>query len=84
MLDEPTSSLDAEGQTAVTNAVVACRGNESSAGRALLLIARRAKTLQVADVVLVIKNGEIVESGGFQELSKKKDSELCALMPEIV
>lgn len=84
VLDEPTSSLDAEGQTAVTDAVLACRGSDKSRGRALLLITHRAKTLQVADNVLVIKNGEIVESGNYQTLSKKKNSELCALMPDLL
>jgi len=84
VLDEPTSSLDAEGQTAVTDAVLACRGTDKSPGRALLLITHRAKTLQVADQVMVIKNGEIVETGNYQTLSKKKDSELCALMPDLL
>jgi ABC-type multidrug transport system fused ATPase/permease subunit len=84
VLDEPTASLDAEGQTAVTDAVLACRGNDKSKGRALLLITHRAKTLEVADNVLVIKNGEIVESGTYQTLSKKKDSELISLMPDLL
>ena len=84
VLDEPSASLDAEGQTAVTDAVLACRGNDKSPGRALLLITHRAKTLEVADNVLVIKNGEIVESGTYQTLSKKKDSELMSLMPDLL
>jgi ABC-type multidrug transport system fused ATPase/permease subunit len=84
VLDEPTSSLDAEGQSAVADAVLACRGNDKSPGRALLLITHRAKSLQVANIVLVIHDGEIVERGDFQELSKKKDSQLCALMPDLV
>jgi ABC-type multidrug transport system fused ATPase/permease subunit len=84
VLDEPTSSLDAEGQTAVTDAVLACRGSDKSSSRALLLITHRLKTLEVADQVLVMKNGQIVETGSFQALSKKKDSELCALMPDLL
>jgi len=84
VLDEPTASLDAEGQTAVTDAVLACRGNDKSKGRALLLITHRAKTLEVADIVLVIKNGEIVESGTYQTVSTKKDSELISLMPDLL
>lgn len=84
VLDEPTSSLDAEGQSAVADAVLACRGNDKSPGRALLLITHRANSLQVADIILVIKNGEVIERGGFRELSEKKDSELCALMPDLL
>lgn len=84
VLDEPTSSLDAEGQTAVSDAILACRGSDKSASRALLLITHRAKTLEVADEVVVLKNGEIVETGDFQSLTKKKDSELRALMPDLL
>jgi ABC-type multidrug transport system fused ATPase/permease subunit len=84
VLDEPTSSLDAEGQSAVADAVLACRGNDKSPGRALLLITHRANSLLVADIILVIKNGEVIERGGFRELSEKKDSELCALMPDLL
>ena len=84
VLDEPTSSLDAEGHSAVTDAVLACRGSDKSPGRALLLITHRATSLHVADIILVINNGEIIERGGFQQLSKKRDSELCTLMPDLL
>lgn len=81
VLDEPTSAMDFEGETAVADAVKACR---SSPGRALLLITHRVKTLQLADEVIVLKDGSIAEQGTFQNLKKNKDSALCELMPDLL
>jgi ABC-type multidrug transport system fused ATPase/permease subunit len=81
VLDEPTSALDHEGETAVADAVKACRG---SPGRALLLITHRAKSLELADEVIVLKEGCVVEKGSFEDLRKKKDSALCELMPDLL
>ncbi|KAI2512252.1 hypothetical protein MHU86_2128 [Fragilaria crotonensis] len=81
VLDEPTSALDHEGETAVADAVEACRG---SPGRALLLITHRAKSLELADEVIVLKDGCVVEKGAFQDLRKKKNSALCELMPDLL
>ena len=80
VLDEPTSALDSEGESAVEDTVRACRG---SPGRALLLITHRAKSLALADTIIVLENGEIVETGSFKQLSSKKGSKLCTLMPDL-
>ena len=79
-LDEPTSALDAEGENAVTDAVQACRDQS----RGLLLITHRASTLQIADLIVVLKDGNIVEQGTYAELSENKESELCNLMSELL
>mmetsp|Transcript_9088 Transcript_9088/g.13183 ORF Transcript_9088/g.13183 Transcript_9088/m.13183 type:complete len:511 (+) Transcript_9088:607-2139(+) len=80
ILDEPTSQLDAEGEGAVEDAVKLCR----EAGRSLLLVTHRRKTLQMADEVCVLQGGMVVESGRFEELSVKKGSELQNLMPNFL
>lgn len=80
VLDEPTSSLDAEGETAVADAVEACRKQK----RGLLLITHRAKTLEHCDEVVVLQDGEIIERGEYQNLKSKKDSALCSLMPDLL
>mmetsp|Transcript_33170 Transcript_33170/g.72745 ORF Transcript_33170/g.72745 Transcript_33170/m.72745 type:complete len:676 (-) Transcript_33170:219-2246(-) len=80
VLDEPSSSLDAEGETAVADAVAACRKQK----RGLLIITHRAKTLELADEVLVLKEGEIVERGTYGALKTTKTSELCNLMPDLL
>jgi ABC-type multidrug transport system fused ATPase/permease subunit len=81
VLDEPTSAMDFEGETAVKDAVEACRG---SPGRGLLLITHRTKSLELADEVIVLKDGVVVEQGTFQELKDNKESELCELMPDLL
>jgi ABC-type multidrug transport system fused ATPase/permease subunit len=81
VLDEPTSAMDAEGETAVSDAVEACRGTP---GRALLLITHRQKTLELSDEVVVLRDGEIVERGSFNQLKSKRNSELCLLMPDLL
>ena len=80
VLDEPTSALDHSGETAVADAVEACRFQN----RALLLITHRTKSLALADVIVVLKEGKVVEIGTFDDLTANKDSEFCALMPDFV
>jgi len=80
ILDEPNASMDNEGETALNDALQACR----SANRGLLIITHRAKTLEIADRVLVLKQGRVVEEGTLNELLQKGSSgELVTLMPDL-
>ena len=83
ILDEPSSALDAEGEIAVTDAVHACRDGDNGRSMGLLLITHRASTLQIADLIIVLKDGEVVEQGSYDELSADKESALCELMSEL-
>jgi len=84
ILDEPNSSMDAEGENAVSDVVNVCRdGNADGVKRGLLLISHRVSSLQLADKIVVLKDGEIVETGSYDELSKNNNSELCQLMPDL-
>ena len=83
ILDEPSSALDAEGESAVTDAVHACRDGDNGRSMGLLLITHRASTLQIADLIIVLKDGEVVEQGSYDELSADKESALCELMSEL-
>jgi ABC-type multidrug transport system fused ATPase/permease subunit len=83
ILDEPNSALDAEGESAVKDAVHVCRDGEGGQPVGLLLITHKHQTLQVADLIVVLKDGEIVETGTYSELSKQKGSALCELMSEL-
>lgn len=74
--------MDSEGEGAVTDAVRACRNGGNGSSRGLLLITHRASSLQSADWIVVLKEGEVVEQGTF-ELTDNKDSELCGLMSEL-
>lgn len=85
ILDEPNSSMDAEGDTAVSDAVRNCRtgdGNKNKK-RGLLLITHRMTTLELADVIVVLKDGEIIERGKYTDLVANKNSALCNLMPDL-
>lgn len=85
ILDEASAAMDNEGENAVADAVLACKGQGgSSTGRALLLITHRPKSLEVADIVVVLQDGKVVETGSLKELKKNRTSALCSLMPDLL
>jgi ATP-binding cassette subfamily C protein len=63
VMDEATSSLDAESEDEIQRALKAMRGKVT-----VILIAHRLNTIQHADKVLFIESGKLVDSGKFQEL----------------
>lgn len=63
VLDEPTSSIDAEAEADIFG-----RLQEIAAGATTLLIAHRFSTVRMADRILVIKHGQIIEDGTHQHL----------------
>ncbi|MFI9112870.1 ABC transporter ATP-binding protein [Streptomyces venezuelae] len=63
ILDEATSSLDVPGERAVQRAM-----DTVLAGRTAVVIAHRLSTVEVADRVLVMESGQIVEDGTPSEL----------------
>ena len=67
ILDEATSSIDT-----MTEKLVQRGMDELMRGRTSFVIAHRLQTVQDADVILVIENGEIIERGKHDELLKRK------------
>jgi len=67
ILDEATSSLDAKSEKLVQDAL-----EELMKDRLVIIIAHRFSTIQNADNIIVIDNGEIVDYGNPQKLAKKK------------
>lgn len=63
ILDEPTSSVDVE-----TEALIMEGLTRLTAGRTTFIIAHRLSTVRQADLILVLRGGEIVEQGSFAEL----------------
>ena len=63
ILDEPTSSVDAETEAAIMEGL-----NRLMVGRTTFIIAHRLSTVREADKILVLRSGEIVEQGSFDEL----------------
>ena len=63
ILDEATSNLDTESETAVQKAL-----ENAVRGRTAVIIAHRLSTIRNADHILVINEGTVVEEGSHQEL----------------
>jgi len=63
VLDEPTSSIDAESEAEIFG-----RLQQIAAGATTLLIAHRFSTVRMADRIIVIKQGKIIEDGTHEAL----------------
>jgi len=68
ILDEATSSLDAESEYLVQEAL-----DELMKGRTTIIIAHRLATIRKADRIYVLSDGEIVEQGNHMDLLNRED-----------
>lgn len=66
ILDEATSSVDTRTETLISSAM-----DNLTQGRTSFVIAHRLSTIKNADIILVMQNGDIVESGNHQDLLAK-------------
>ena len=66
ILDEATSALDTESEHYIQAALSQVLKN-----RTTIVVAHRLSTIENADVIIVLANGQIVEHGGHKELLKK-------------
>ena len=67
ILDEATSSIDTMTEARVTKAF-----ETLMQGRTSFIVAHRLSTIKSADIILVMKDGTIIESGNHAELLKKR------------
>lgn len=66
ILDEATSSVDTRTERHVQEAM-----DKLTHGRTSFVIAHRLSTIKNADMILVMRDGDIVESGSHEELLEK-------------
>lgn len=69
LLDEATASLDVENESKVQGAL-----SRLLAGKTVLVIAHRMRTVEAADRIIVLADGKVVENGSPSELLAKEDS----------
>lgn len=67
ILDEATSSIDTRTEIKIQKAFASMME-----GRTSFIVAHRLSTIQNADVILVMKDGHIIEQGNHEELLEKK------------
>ena len=66
ILDEATSSIDTRTEVKIQEAF-----SNMMQGRTSFIVAHRLSTIREADVILFMKDGNIVEQGSHEELMKK-------------
>ena len=67
ILDEATSNIDTRSEKLITDAFDKIMEEKTS-----IVIAHRLSTIEGADVILVMKDGAIVETGNHKELMSKQ------------
>ncbi len=66
ILDEATSSIDTRTEIRIQQAF-----GEMMRGRTSFIVAHRLSTIREADVILVMKDGTVIEQGNHEELLAK-------------
>jgi ATP-binding cassette subfamily C protein len=74
ILDEATSSLDFDNEKRILDAIEQLKGRAT-----VLLIAHRVSAIQRADMIYVIENGSVAESGDWQSLSSRPSHRVGSL-----
>lgn len=75
LLDEATSALDSESEQIVQDALYL-----ASVGRTTIVIAHRLSTIRNSDVIAVVQDGQVMETGSHDDLLCKDNSLYCSLI----
>ena len=68
LLDEPTANLDAEAEFALFEAIARSTRRARARGAVTVLVSHRFSTVRMADLIVVVDGGKVVESGSHEEL----------------
>lgn len=74
ILDEATSNLDSENELRIQRAIAGLRGQMT-----ILVISHRLSTIRDADVIYVVEQGRVAESGTWDELAAEGNGRFQAL-----
>jgi ATP-binding cassette subfamily B protein len=72
LLDEPTANLDAEAEFALFETIARSTERARRLGAITLLVSHRFSTVRMADLILVVDGGKIVEVGAHHELMARR------------
>ncbi|KAK6132920.1 hypothetical protein DH2020_033304 [Rehmannia glutinosa] len=75
LLDEATSALDTESEQIVQKAI-----DQASKGRTAIVIAHRLSTIKMANLIIVLNSGRVVESGSHNELMQMNGGEYTKMV----
>ncbi|MNP23610.1 Heterocyst differentiation ATP-binding protein HepA [compost metagenome] len=75
VLDEATSALDSENEQLVQKALEGLKGKMM-----IIVIAHRLSTIRNADQVIVMDQGEVIQQGGYQQLSQETKGKFRQLL----
>ncbi|XP_024928239.2 ABC transporter B family member 15 isoform X1 [Ziziphus jujuba] len=75
LLDEATSALDSESERVVQEAL-----DKAAVGRTTIIIAHRLSTIRNADVIIVVQNGQVMETGSHDDLIERQDGLYTSLV----
>ena len=68
LLDEPTANLDAEAEFALFETIARATRRARSRGTVTMLVSHRFSTVRMADIIVVIDGGQVLEVGSHDEL----------------
>jgi ATP-binding cassette subfamily C protein len=66
VLDEATSALDSDSEREIREALHSLKGSLS-----MLIVAHRLRSVELAEHILVLANGEVIEEGDWASLSQR-------------
>ena len=75
VLDEATSALDTESEANIQLALERLKGKMT-----IIVIAHRMSTIRNADQVIVLEDGQVIQQGGFNQLSQEKNKTFSKLL----
>ncbi|XVF16506.1 hypothetical protein REPUB_Repub10bG0036900 [Reevesia pubescens] len=75
LLDEATSALDSESERVVQEAI-----DQAAIGRTTIIIAHRLSTIRNADLIAVVQNGQVMETGSHDELIGNENGHYTSLV----